>query len=525
MTRTIRVALPCLMAVTLFFAGIGTTLAAPKLTAERAKKYFGDVNAPKEVNTGFEKKMLLPLQIAAGNKKPLGQEMIRALVEAGAKINKVGPDGDAAIHTAAWRNTARNISELVKHGANVNLKNKQGETALLKAIDYRSFNAVKALLEAGADPNISDSQGNTAVHLAVKEGDTDLALKILGLLLSHKANLEATNKEGHTPLQQIISLPHASEIPMVQFLLDSGANPRVTDSVSGTPLHEIADGNMTDKLVPLLDLFVKNGADLNNRDNMFRETPLHKAIFRACLHGELKITRRLLELGANPDLKNKDGTSAKALVNAPELNCSKEVKQLLASVSANKVAKAATSPSDTGSSEKQTDKSLNDVIKAYANHVDTKGSAYQQAKQKAAKARGFSGLNSRNEVQSRQHLFSDFKDKAINLIILLKDAKAIAWKAVQENKVQATQRETEKAIKKKFGDRITEKGLQPLQAQFYWADAYYNVFTMLDQHWGAWSVDEAKHMLNAPDKALQAKLNKEMKAIADLESYLNQQGK
>ncbi len=128
-------------------------------------------------------------------------------------------------------------------------------------------------------------------------------------------------------------------------------------------------------------------------------------------------------------------------------------------------------------------------------------------------------------MQARQHLFADFKDKAINLIVLLKDAKTIAWKAVQDNKVKASREESDAAVEHKFGKRITKDGLQSLRAQFYWADAYYNVFTMLDQHWGAWSVDEAKHMLNAPDKALQAKLNKEMKAIADLESYLNQQGK
>jgi len=156
--------------------------------------------------------------------------------------------------------------------------------------------------------------------------------------------------------------------------------------------------------------------------------------------------------------------------------------------------------------------------------VDKAGVEYQQAKLKAVGARGFSGLETRLNVQARQEVFAEFKDKSMTLLYLLKESKSLAWKAVQDNKVKATQKETAKAIEQKFGSRITENGLAPLKAQFYWADAYYNVFTMLDQHWGgAWSVDESKHLLNASDKALQAKLDKEMKVIGELEPFLSQQ--
>ncbi len=510
-----KAAMCCCLTLTLMFVA-STVNAAPKLTAEGAKKYFGDVNAPTEIDTRFGKKSLLPLQLAAGNKDEMGLNMIKALVEAGAIINKLGPDGDSALHTAAWRNTATNIRLLVKLGADVNLKNKQGETALLKAIDYRKFDAIQTLLSVGANPNLGNNKGKTAIHLAADLGDSKLAIKMLPPLLKYGGNLEALNKDGHTPLQEVLVLPDVSEIPVIQFLLDSGASLNVADSVSGTPLHQVASGNTTDDLVPLLDLLVKNGADLNNQDNMFQETPLHKAIFRACQYRELKITRRLLELGANPDLKNKEGTSARSLVNVPVLNCSNEVKQMLAAVSGKKAAKKPAPPSAKDHQEKQTGKRLGDVVKAYADVVNKAGREYQQAKDKAVKARGFSGLKTRQNVQARQKLFADFKDKSMALVYLLKESKSLAWRAVQDNKVKATQTETVKAVEKKFGDRITEDGLAPLKAQFYWADAYYNVFTILDQRWGAWSVDESKHSLNASDKALQAKLNKEVKAIGQL---------
>jgi len=221
-----------------------------------------------------------------------------------------------------------------------------------------------------------------------------------------------------------------------------------------------------------------------------------------------------LQQGADKGIKANDGSSAMDLIHAPELHCSRQVQQLLAT-SHDKQA-------ETGSPEKSR---LSAVIEAYGAHVDKAGRAYQAAKEEAVKARGFSGLHSRQLVQSRQHLFVDFRDKSLNLIVLLKDAKKLAWKAAQDNDAKASREESDDAVVRKFGKRITEDGLQALQAQFYWADAYSNVLTMLDQHWGAWSVDGRKKTLNASNMDLQSKLNKELKAIRELDTYFTQQGK
>jgi len=52
--------LGCWMGVMLILSSASLAVAAPKLTAEGAKKHFGDVNAPQQIDTGFEKEMLLP---------------------------------------------------------------------------------------------------------------------------------------------------------------------------------------------------------------------------------------------------------------------------------------------------------------------------------------------------------------------------------------------------------------------------------------------------------------------------------
>jgi len=113
------------------------------------------------------------------------------------------------------------------------------------------------------------------------------------------------------------------------------------------------------------------------------------------------------------------------------------------------------------------------------------------------------------------------RDKVLKINVLLKDAKKITWQAVQENRVKATREICDAAVEKKFGKRISEEQLTSMQAQFYWADAYHKVFTMLDQHWGKWKSDEKTHQLNTADKDLRVRLEKEMQAIDELEQYLN----
>jgi len=443
--------------------------------------------------------------------------MIQALVAAGAKVNKLGPGGDAAIHTAAWRDAAANIRQLAKSGADVNLKNRQGETALLQAIDARSPAAVKALLDVGADPNIADRKGNTAVHLAAKTGDIKMTMNILPQLLRHGGKVELKNKDGDTPLQVVLFVPEPERRPIAQFLLDAGANPNIQDALGDTPLHHIAAQQIgqrqRDQLIPLLEMLIKAGANINaqNKDG---ETPLYKSVFEACfLNVKPTISSFLLQHGADKRIKLHDGSSAADLIHAPELHCNLQVRQLLAGFSDKQ-----------GKTEASKQSGLSALIKTYAEQVDQAGREYQQAKQAAVRARGFSGLSTRQAVQSRQKLFADFRDNTTRLIFLFKDAKKLIWKAVQKNKIQVTRQQSDAAVTRKFGNKMTEDGLGALKVQFYWADAYFNAFTLLDQHWGKWRVDEKLHRVNIPNKIVQDKFNKELQVIEKMEKFMRSSG-
>lgn len=517
MTAIARTLLVGLVAL-LIAAATGQVIAEPRITVADVKREFGDVNAPREFNTGFMTERLLPLQIVAGNTDAVAQDAIRALVKAGARINAVGPNGNAAIHTAAWRNAAANIRVLAELGADVNLKNRNGETALLLAIGFGKFDAVNALLDAGADPNMADGMGNTAVHRAMRMNDKRMALKILPLLKQHGADVDARNKNGDTPLQMIASVPSRDDEPLVRWLLGAGAKPDVRDEFGDTPLHKIAGQQTSDRnqLAPLLAALVDAGAPIDAR-NKQGETPLYQAVFQDCfVGGEPRLSQWLLEHGADPTVKANNGQSPLDLAASPELHCGPKIHALFASAPARTV--QAKKPETGRSSDRQR---LEALIDGYLREVDEMGRAYQQAKKKAVKARGFSGLTTRKLVRSRLRQFAELSDQTLKLVIALEDAHSIIWEAARSKKIKGSRKEVEAAVTRKLGNRLSKDGIRLLKAQASWANAYANVFALLDRYWGMWSVDESRHMVNTSTSELRNQLEKEMKTVQELETLID----
>jgi ankyrin repeat protein len=70
------------------------------------------------------------------------------------------------------------LRALIDAGAKVNARNEEGETALMLAARSGATSSVKVLITAGADLNIKDNKGHTALQLT-QENDTPDIVQLL----------------------------------------------------------------------------------------------------------------------------------------------------------------------------------------------------------------------------------------------------------------------------------------------------------------------------------------------------------
>ncbi len=138
-------------------------------------------------------------------------EIVKALLDAGADPNFQNRSGDTALHEASKHHGNKEIVKaLLDKGADPNLQNRSGNTALYEASAFQgSYEAVKVLLDAGADPNLQNRSGDTALHGAFSTAQLygRQQEEIVQALLDAGANPSIQNKRGDAILQMIAEIP------------------------------------------------------------------------------------------------------------------------------------------------------------------------------------------------------------------------------------------------------------------------------------------------------------------------------
>jgi len=277
-----------------------------------------------------------PLHHAAAKGTPA---IVRTLLAAGAQVDMrasgfsvdVGWDW-TPLHLAARSNPDEEVVRaLLEAGADANARGYYGQTPLTLAARNANPAVATLLLEAGADVNAREWMGRTALHAAASSNEN---LAVIDLLLEAGADVQAVGSYAeeyrriYSPLDGVTPLHEAAASnrnpAVVTALVLAGAEvdtgrPRDAAAVpiehAGTFLTEIAIANITDpgqesplhlaalgnRNPAIIETLVALGADLESRGRDGR-TALHMAA-RSNPHAFLA----LLALGADDTVVDDEG--------------------------------------------------------------------------------------------------------------------------------------------------------------------------------------------------------------------------
>lgn len=111
------------------------------------------------------------------------------------------------------------------------------------------------------------------------------------------------HRSGVYPIHEICAAPYN----LVDFAIARGANVNVRDSEGYTPLDiAISRGDELN-----VDALIRNGADIEERDR-YGNNPLLSAVLRG--PAGYGMVEKLLKSGADPDVKNMNGKSARDIM-------------------------------------------------------------------------------------------------------------------------------------------------------------------------------------------------------------------
>jgi len=185
------------------------------------------------------------------------------------------------------------VKSTLSRGADINAKDKHGWTPLFHAVKHGEMEIASYLLENGAEVNLISVLGTTPLRLASAEGNIDM----VKLLLAKGADTNLTGDHGNSPLHR--AAEESKNVEVVRMLISRGANVNARSRDGATPL-------MRSCYVPeITKALIESGAEINAQDDEGR-TALFFASYWRC-----RATARILvENGADPTIKNKQGESA-----------------------------------------------------------------------------------------------------------------------------------------------------------------------------------------------------------------------
>jgi len=232
------------------------------------------------------------------------RSVARLLLDWNADLTKRNNLGWSALNLAAKKGDDHLVKLFVKNGADINEPDNYGQTALFAAVSEGHDVVVKYLLDAKADIEAMDNLGWTILHEVSAKGHESTAR----LLLNRKADVDLVDVYGTTALHEAashgnevvasdarrrVSIARIGMVPptassLASLLIRARANPDAKNNEGQTPLHcAVINGNEM-----AVNLFIDKGADLGIATTQGK-TPLHLA----ALWGKDAVVRLVLDRG------------------------------------------------------------------------------------------------------------------------------------------------------------------------------------------------------------------------------------
>jgi len=216
-------------------------------------------------------------------------ECVKALVEASANVDMPDPEGVTPLIMAVTNMHFNTAAFLIKAGANVDKWDWWGRSALYSAVD------VNTLPHGGrADrPSLDETTSLQVIEMLLQAGaNPNLQLKLLPPYRNVGADrgVDGMLTIGATPL---LRAAKALDAPAIELLLKYGANPNLPNMRGTTPTMAAAGLGSVDadtrgvyttedtsmRSMASLKLILDAGGEINAKDNIRGQTPLHGASF------------------------------------------------------------------------------------------------------------------------------------------------------------------------------------------------------------------------------------------------------
>ncbi len=231
----------------------------------------------------------------------------KALLEHGADLHLPDPDGIAPL-TLAMMNKNWDIAKfLVEAGADVNQWDIYGQAPLHVAIEG-AYVSPGGVTNPGSDGTPNASTGQELVRMLVERGaDPNQQMFFRA---PREAGQVSASQRGTTPFHRACA---SNDVELIRYLLAHGADITLHTPAQQSPMMLSVEGRGSeDAIIAALHVLREAGADPNAVHKVMYITRERggTALHFATQKGAKKVISALVELGADPDVKDEDGLTA-----------------------------------------------------------------------------------------------------------------------------------------------------------------------------------------------------------------------